>query len=107
MLRLKLHQRNKGPYSNGFRAYSIEYASDSRFKVQGKLLPGSEAYSIEYALNPIEYPVGGSGARVLYFARKLGFTGTLPEPKNPRHSEVRKVWVQGHPKYPHLPKAEI
>ena len=24
----------------GFRAYSIEYASDSRFKVQGKLLPG-------------------------------------------------------------------
>ena len=32
-------------------------------------------------------------------------TGTLPEPKN-RHSEVRKVWVQGHPKYPHLPKAE-
>ena len=33
---------------------------DSRFKVQGKLLPGtlnleSEAYSIEYALNPFEY----------------------------------------------------
>ena len=31
------------PYSNGFKAYSIEYA-----------------------LNPFEYPVVGSGARVLY-----------------------------------------
>ena len=41
---------------------------DSRFEVQGKLLPGilnleSEAYSIEYALNPFEYPVVGSGFR--------------------------------------------
>ena len=36
---------HKGLYSNGFRAYSIEYA-----------------------LNPFEYPVVGSGARVLYLA---------------------------------------
>ena len=29
------------PYSNVFKTYSVEYASDPRFKVQGKVLPGT------------------------------------------------------------------
>ena len=41
------------PYSNVFKTYSVEYVSDPRFKVQGKVVAGtlnlgSEAYSTEY-----------------------------------------------------------
>ena len=64
---------------------------DSRFKVQGKVLPGtlnlgSEAYSTAYVLNTFEYALSSSAARVLYekIRKKHTIYRHAPDPINAR-----------------------